>query len=55
MNAGYWRQMVPKKKMCISEPRYFFYIALFAWLIIFAGLLKMLVQSLFSGFYRSNF
>jgi len=35
-------------------PRYFIYIALSAWLFTFAGLIKRLVQSLFSGFYRSN-
>jgi tellurite resistance protein TehA-like permease len=35
-------------------PRYFIYIALSTWLITFAGLIKMLVQSLFSGFYRRN-
>jgi tellurite resistance protein TehA-like permease len=35
-------------------PRYFVYIALSAWLFTFAGLLKRLVQSLLSGFYRSN-
>ena len=37
-----------------AVPRYFVYIALSAWLITFAGLLKMLAQSLFSGFFRSN-
>jgi len=40
-------------RLLAAIPRYFVYTALFAWLITFAGLLKMLVRSLLPGFYRS--
>ena len=35
-------------------PRYFIYIALSAWFFTFAGLLKRLIQSLYSSFFQSN-
>ena len=35
-------------------PRYFIFIAISAWLFTFAGLLKMLVQSVLTGFHRGN-